>query len=47
MKWPAHGGQPSKIYELTGINQNDKIYDFSANLNPLGPPENSDEVPNP
>ncbi|MBM7602986.1 threonine-phosphate decarboxylase [Metabacillus crassostreae] len=39
MKWPAHGGQPSKIYELTGINQNDKIYDFSANLNPLGPPE--------
>lgn len=38
MKWPAHGGQPSKIYELTGINQNEKIYDFSANLNPLGPP---------
>lgn len=38
MKWPAHGGQPTKIYELTGLIQNGEIYDFSANLNPLGPP---------
>ncbi|WP_226665287.1 threonine-phosphate decarboxylase CobD [Metabacillus litoralis] len=39
MKWPAHGGQPAKIYHLTNLTKSEKVYDFSANLNPLGPPE--------
>ncbi|APH05058.1 threonine-phosphate decarboxylase CobD [Bacillus weihaiensis] len=39
MKWPAHGGQPEKMYSLTGLKQDKQVYDFSANLNPLGPPE--------
>jgi adenosylcobyric acid synthase len=33
-----HGGNLNKIAELTGRSQ-DEILDFSANINPLGPPE--------
>ncbi|QNF30307.1 pyridoxal phosphate-dependent aminotransferase [Metabacillus elymi] len=38
MEWPDHGGQPKKILELKGINKDDLYVDFSANINPLGPP---------
>lgn len=39
MHWPSHGGQPSKINEKWGLPADHKLLDFSANLNPLGPPE--------
>lgn len=38
MKWPSHGGQPDKIKQLLNINMDSELLDFSANLNPLGPP---------
>ncbi|KHF40754.1 threonine-phosphate decarboxylase CobD [Halalkalibacter okhensis] len=38
MKWPNHGGQPETMKQLFGINQDSELLDFSANLNPLGPP---------
>lgn len=38
MKWPNHGGQPKRILKLNGIKQEDRYFDFSANINPLGPP---------
>lgn len=38
MKWPSHGGQPDKIKQLLNINKDSELLDFSANLNPLGPP---------
>lgn len=41
MTWPAHGGQPEKILTLTGTPKSteQQYYDFSANINPLGPPK--------
>ncbi|MGM7722380.1 histidinol-phosphate transaminase [uncultured Metabacillus sp.] len=38
MKWPEHGGQPNKIFALKGIATDHHFFDFSANINPLGPP---------
>lgn len=43
MKWPEHGGQPNRILELHGIIKGQSYYDFSANINPLGPPEQVSE----
>ena len=38
MKWPNHGGQPNKIKQLFHMTTDEPVLDFSANLNPLGPP---------
>ncbi|MDQ0228993.1 threonine-phosphate decarboxylase CobD [Metabacillus malikii] len=38
MKWPNHGGQPETIKKLLQIESEKTMLDFSANLNPLGPP---------
>ncbi|MGM0836401.1 MAG: threonine-phosphate decarboxylase CobD [Bacillota bacterium] len=38
MKWPEHGGQPETMKQLFQLDKEKTILDFSANLNPLGPP---------
>lgn len=38
MKWPKHGGQPNDIKKMFALSEHHQILDFSANLNPLGPP---------
>ncbi len=39
LKWPSHGGQLKYFRERFQITEkDDEILDFSANLNPLGPP---------
>lgn len=38
MKWPNHGGQPETIKKLLHMKDEKPLLDFSANLNPLGPP---------
>jgi threonine-phosphate decarboxylase len=38
MKWPNHGGQSESIKKLLDIQIDKELIDFSANLNPLGPP---------
>jgi threonine-phosphate decarboxylase len=39
MEWPNHGGQPAAILERLKLPDNQPMLDFSANLNPLGPPD--------
>jgi threonine-phosphate decarboxylase len=39
MQWPAHGGQPKKLAASIGVSGIGKMYDYSANINPFGPPE--------
>ncbi|SFH86762.1 threonine-phosphate decarboxylase CobD [Modicisalibacter xianhensis] len=36
--WPRHGGQPGDMLARLGLPTGQPIRDFSANLNPLGPP---------
>ncbi|WP_104201692.1 threonine-phosphate decarboxylase CobD [Billgrantia saliphila] len=38
-EWPSHGGQPERILARFGLAPGREMLDFSANLNPLGPPE--------
>ncbi|MDQ0256354.1 threonine-phosphate decarboxylase [Evansella vedderi] len=38
MQWPIHGGQPETMKQLFHMEREKEILDFSANLNPLGPP---------
>lgn len=38
MKWPLHGSNPQYLYEAIGKKLPEKYIDFSANINPLGPP---------
>ncbi len=39
MKLPSHGANPHYLYEALGMEMPDTVIDFSANINPLGPPE--------
>lgn len=36
--WPAHGGQAKALLAHFGLPADHRLEDFSANLNPLGPP---------
>ncbi|NYS62270.1 threonine-phosphate decarboxylase CobD [Vreelandella salicampi] len=36
--WPSHGGQASALLARFGLPEHHPLIDFSANLNPLGPP---------
>ena len=38
MKWPSHGSNPHYLYEAAGLTKPDQLLDFSANINPMGPP---------
>ncbi|TDK63175.1 threonine-phosphate decarboxylase [Bacillus salipaludis] len=38
MKWPSHGSNPRYLYEAMGLSLPKEYVDFSANINPLGPP---------
>ena len=38
MNWPSHGSNPHYLYEAAGLTMPDQILDFSANINPMGPP---------
>ena len=38
LKWPSHGSNPHYLYEAAGLTKPDQLLDFSANINPLGPP---------
>lgn len=42
MKWPDHGGQFHEY--LNEIQQDEKILDFSVNINPFGPPIQMEEI---
>lgn len=36
--WPAHGGRIAPLLARFGLPADHPVVDFSANLNPLGPP---------
>lgn len=38
MNWPMHGANPQYLYERASIEMPENALDFSANINPLGPP---------
>lgn len=38
MIWPAHGSNPRYLYDAMGLPLPKEYVDFSANINPLGPP---------
>lgn len=38
MTWPGHGSNPDYLYDAAGLQQPSSIIDFSANINPFGPP---------
>ncbi|MFD1205665.1 threonine-phosphate decarboxylase CobD [Sporosarcina contaminans] len=39
MQLPEHGANPKKLYERLGIDAPEKLFDFSENCNPAGPPK--------
>lgn len=43
MNWPSHGGQTKYYQERFHLSESDEILDFSANLNPFGPPLQTQE----
>lgn len=38
MIWPSHGANPQHLYAALGLSVPENYLDFSANINPLGPP---------
>ncbi|MEW8985907.1 MAG: threonine-phosphate decarboxylase, partial [Bacillus sp. (in: firmicutes)] len=38
MKWPTHGANPQFLYKALHLDMPEIVIDFSANINPLGPP---------
>ncbi|MCF6411681.1 threonine-phosphate decarboxylase CobD [Pseudalkalibacillus salsuginis] len=38
MNWPSHGSNPNYLYEALDLPKPEILIDFSANINPLGPP---------
>ncbi|MDQ0199643.1 threonine-phosphate decarboxylase CobD [Neobacillus ginsengisoli] len=38
MIWPSHGSNPRYLYEAMGLSLPREYVDFSANINPMGPP---------
>ncbi|WP_066253576.1 threonine-phosphate decarboxylase CobD [Neobacillus drentensis] len=38
MIWPSHGSNPQYLYKAMGLALPKQFIDFSANINPLGPP---------
>lgn len=43
MVLPSHGANPMRLYESYGLQPPDIIYDFSENVNPVGPPASIQE----
>lgn len=43
MSLPTHGANPQYVYEAYGMDMPEEIMDFSANLNPFGPPASLEE----
>lgn len=39
MKWPTHGSNPQFLYDAVKLPMPETVLDFSANINPLGPPQ--------
>ncbi|WP_445490597.1 threonine-phosphate decarboxylase CobD [Niallia sp. 03133] len=39
MNLPSHGANPNYLYEQMNISPPQSLFDFSANINPLGPPK--------
>ncbi len=37
--WPSHGSNPQYLFKAIGMPLPERYLDFSANINPLGPPE--------
>jgi threonine-phosphate decarboxylase len=39
LNWPSHGSNPQHLFNALGKPEPSELLDFSANINPLGPPE--------